>query len=109
MSGIAKITSLLVLPFVHEDFPIILGGYIIAHRLMPAGVVGLSIFGGMVASDLALYGIGATARRLPWPKKMAIDERVRRFAETPKRNVFGLVALCRVVPGVVFVAFIACG
>ena len=34
---------------------------------------------------------------------------MRRFGETLKRNVFGLVALCRVVPGVVFVAFVACG
>ena len=30
-------------------------------------------------------------------------------ATRSKRNVFGLVALCRVVPGVVFVAFVACG
>jgi hypothetical protein len=34
---------------------------------------------------------------------------VRRFGDTLKRNVSGLVALCRVVPGVVFVAFVACG
>src|SRR5438477_11732040 len=26
-----------------------------------------------------------------------------------KRNLFGIVALCRVVPGVVFVPFVACG
>ena len=109
LSWLAKITSLLVLPFAHEDLAIILGGYIIVNKLMSAGVVALSIYGGMVASDLALYGIGAAARRLPWLKNMAVDARVRRFSETLKRNVFGLVALCRVVPGVVFVAFIACG
>ena len=63
----------------------------------------------MVASDFALYGMGAAARRLPWLHRFAVDARVRRFGETLKRNVFGLVALCRVVPGVVFVAFVACG
>ncbi len=109
LSGFAKITSLLVLPFAHEDLAIILGGYIIANGLMPASVVAVSIYGGMVASDFALYGVGAAARRLPWLRRIAVDERVRRFSETLKRNVFGLVALCRVVPGVVFVAFIACG
>ena len=31
------------------------------------------------------------------------------FSETLKRNIFLIVALCRVVPGVVFVAFVACG
>ena len=63
----------------------------------------------MVASDFALYGIGAAARHVPWLSRYAVDDRVRRFGDTLKRNVFGLVALCRVVPGVVFVAFIACG
>jgi membrane protein DedA with SNARE-associated domain len=109
MSGWAKIISLLVLPFAHEDLAIILGGYIIVNDLMPVSLVGLSIYGGMVASDFALYGIGAAARRVPWLSRYAVDDRVRRFSDTLKRNVFGLVAFCRVVPGVVFVAFVACG
>ncbi len=98
-----------MLPFAHEDLAIILGGYIIVNKLMPASLVVLSIYGGMVASDFALYGIGAAARRLPWLSRYAVDERVRRFGDKLKENVFGLVALCRVVPGVVFVAFVACG
>ena len=98
-----------MLPFAHEDLAIIFGGYIIVNKLMPVGLVALSIYGGMVASDFALYGIGAAARHLPWLRRYAVDDRVRRFGETLKRNVFGLVALCRVVPGVVFVAFVACG
>jgi membrane protein DedA with SNARE-associated domain len=109
LSGFAKITSLLILPFAHEDLAIVLGGYIIVNNIMPATVVVASIYGGMVASDFALYGIGAAARYLPWLSRYAVDDRVVRFGETLKRNVFGLVALCRVVPGVVFVAFIACG
>ena len=105
----AKISSLLVLPFAHEDLAIILGGYIIVNKLMPTALVTLSIYGGIVASDFALYGIGAAARHVPWLSRYAVDERVRRFGDKLKSNVFGLVALCRVVPGVVFVAFIACG
>jgi membrane protein DedA with SNARE-associated domain len=109
LSGLAKVSSLLVLPFAHEDLAIILGGYIIVNHLMPAPLVAASIYGGMVASDFALYGLGAAARWLPWLNRYAVDARVRRFGETLKRNVFGLVLLCRVVPGVVFVAFVACG
>ena len=109
LPGLAKVTSLLVLPFAHEDLAIILGGYIIVNHLMPAPLVVASIYGGMVASDFALYGLGAAARRLPWLHRYAVDARVRRFGEKLKRNVFGLVLLCRVVPGVVFVAFVACG
>lgn len=109
LSGFAKITSLLVLPFAHEDLAILLGGYIVTNHLMPVSLVAVSLYGGMVASDFALYGIGAAARHLPWLSRYAVDDRVLRFGDTLKRNVFGLVALCRVVPGVVFVAFVACG
>ena len=109
LSEFAKVTSLLMLPFAHEDLAIILGGYIILNDLMPAAAVALSIYGGIVASDLALYGLGFAARRLPWLSRYAVDDRVRRFGDTLKHNVFGLVALCRVVPGIVFVAFVACG
>jgi membrane protein DedA with SNARE-associated domain len=109
LSGFVRITSLLVLPFAHEDLAIVLGGYIVVNDLMPVGLVAASIYGGMVASDFALYGIGAAARHIPWLRRYAVDDRVRRFGDTLKRNVFGLVALCRVVPGVVFVAFVACG
>ena len=109
LSGFAKVTSLLVLPFAHEDLAIILGGYIIVNKLMPVSLVALSIYGGIVASDFALYGLGYAARHVPWLSRYAVDDRVRRFGDTLKHNVFGLVALCRVVPGVVFVAFVACG
>ena len=107
-SGLVQLASLLVLPFAHEDLAIILGAYLISHNLLPALLVGGSIYGGIVASDFALYGLGAGARRLPWLNRYA-DHRVRRFSETLRRNIFGLVALCRVVPGLVFVAFVACG
>ena len=108
LSWVAQFASLLVLPFAHEDLAIVAGAYIITNELMPAGLVALSIYGGIVASDFALYGIGAGARRLPWLNRYA-DHRVQRFSENLRRNIFGLVALCRFVPGVVFVAFIACG
>ncbi len=108
-SWAAKLGSLLVLPFAHEDLAIVFGAYFIVHDLMPVGFVAISLYGGIVASDFALYGIGAGARRLPWLSRYAIDARVHRFGDTLRRNVFGLVALCRLVPGIVFVAFIACG
>ncbi len=109
LSWAAKFASLLLLPFAHEDLAIIAGAYIVVNDLMPTSLVALSLYGGIVASDFALYGIGASARRLPWLSRFAIDDRIRHFADALKRNLFGLVLICRVVPGVVFVAFIACG
>ena len=109
LSLLAKLASLSALPFAHEDLAIVAGAYIIVNKLMPASLVALSLYGGIVASDFALYGIGAGARRLPWLNRFAISGRIESFGDTLRRNIFGLVALCRVVPGVVFVAFIACG
>lgn len=106
---LAKLGSLFVLPFAHEDVAIVFGAYFVTHDLMPIGLVAAGLYGGMVASDFALYGIGAGARHVPWLGRYAIDDRVLQFGETLRRNVFGLVALCRVVPGIVFVAFVACG
>src|SRR5262245_35936750 len=108
-SWLAQFLSLWILPFAHEDLAIILGGYIVVNKLMPVGLVVATIYCGMVASDFALYGIGAGARRLPWLNRLAVNERVRSFGDLLKRNLFGLFAFCRVVPGAVFIAFIACG
>ncbi|HKY86300.1 MAG TPA: hypothetical protein VJL90_06035 [Pseudorhodoplanes sp.] len=108
LSWIAQFASLLALPFAHEDLAIVAGAYIINNELMPASLVAIGLYGGIVGSDFALYGIGAGARRLPWLSRYA-DHRVQRFSENMRRNIFGLVTLCRFVPGVVFVAFIACG
>jgi membrane protein DedA with SNARE-associated domain len=108
-SWLAQFGSLLVLPLANEDLAIVAGAYIVVNDLMPVSLVALGIYGGMVASDFALYGIGAGARRIPWLSRYAISDRVREFGDTLRRNIFGLVALCRVVPGAVFVVFVACG
>lgn len=109
LASLARFVSLVALPFAHEDLAIVLGAYIVVNDLMPTGLVVASIYGGMVVSDFALYGIGAGARRLPWLQKHAVDDRVRSFGDLLKRNLFALVALCRFVPGFVFVALVACG
>jgi membrane protein DedA with SNARE-associated domain len=106
---LGKLGSLIVLPFAHEDLAIVAGAYIVVNELMPTALVVIAIYGGIVASDFALYGIGAGARRLPWLSRYAIDHRVHAFSDRVKRNIFGIVVLCRFVPGIVFVAFIACG
>ncbi len=105
---LAQLGSLAILPFAHEDLAIIAGAYFITHQLLPAGLVALSIYGGIVASDFALYGLGAGARHVPWLRQY-IDIRAHHFSEKLRENIFGLVALCRFVPGIVFVAFVACG
>jgi membrane protein DedA with SNARE-associated domain len=112
LASVVQLLALAVLvglPFAHDELAIVLGGYIVVNGLMPAGLVVLGIYGGIVVTDFALYGIGAGARRLPWLQRRAVDERVLGIGDAVKRNLFALVALCRFVPGLVFDAGIACG
>jgi membrane protein DedA with SNARE-associated domain len=69
----------------------------------------LTIYAGMVVSDLGLYVIGIGARHLPWLGRLAVNERARSFGDTLQRNLLGLAALGRVVPGAIFVIMIGCG
>lgn len=108
-SWVAKVLSLLLLPAAHEDIAIILGGYLVVNNEMPVGIVAVTIFVGMVVSDLALYGIGVGARYVPRLSRLAVDARVTDFGDTLHRNLFGLAALGRVVPGALFVIMIASG
>jgi membrane protein DedA with SNARE-associated domain len=108
-SRLANFTSLLVLPFADEDIAIVTGAYYAVNDVLPVGLVAVAIYGGMVASDFALYGIGASARSLPWLNRFAVNDRVREFAAAVKSNVFELVALYRVIPGAASAAVVACG
>jgi membrane protein DedA with SNARE-associated domain len=108
-SWLAKFLSLLLLPAAHEDIAILLGGYLVVNQQMPVGIVVVAIFAGMVVSDLALYGIGICARSIPWLSRLAVNGRVTSFGDTLHRNLYGLAALGRVVPGAIFVIMIACG
>ncbi len=56
-----------------------------------------------------MYGIGLGARRVPWLSRIAVNDRIENFGGTLQRNLFGLAALGRVVPGAVFLIMIACG
>src|SRR5262249_58662276 len=72
-SWLAQFFSLLFLPLAHEDLAIILGAYVVVNDIMPVGLVALCIYGGMVASDFALYGIVGGAGRRPWLHSAAGD------------------------------------
>jgi membrane protein DedA with SNARE-associated domain len=100
---------LFFLPFAHEDLAIVAGAFLVVNEIVSIAPVTLCIYAGILASDLALYAVGAGARQLPWVRRIAVDTRMRDFTGLIERNLFGLVALGRAVPGMAFIAFIACG
>ena len=109
LSWWASLLSLLILPIAHEDLAIVFGGYIVVNNIMPVGLVALGIYVGVVASDFALYGIGVGARHIFWLNRLAVDDHVIRLGAALQCNLFGVIALCRAVPGLGVVGLIACG
>jgi membrane protein DedA with SNARE-associated domain len=97
------------LPFGHEDAAILWGAYVIMEGFASPLVVFSGLYAGIVASDVAVFGLGVGARRVPWLRRCGQDRRVAAIEERLTTNFVGLMVLCRIVPGLLFPAFVACG
>jgi membrane protein DedA with SNARE-associated domain len=104
-SGVA----LFLAPWLHEDAAIVTGGLLVIERGLPVSVALISLVSGVVASDMAIYGLGAVARRWSWLRRRLVGERVERARRALGSHLALSVALCHVMPGVLFPTFLACG
>src|SRR5262249_28035472 len=101
-SWLVQFFSLLVLPFAHEDLAVILGAYVVVNDIMPMGLVALCIYAGMVASDFALYGIGAAWCLAPCSSRLlpAVGHACRSLASPRRASSFPrfICHSCSVLP-----------
>jgi membrane protein DedA with SNARE-associated domain len=105
----AECAALFLVPFLHEDVAIIGGALLIADHRLPVGPVLFSLYAGMVVSDFLLYGLGAAARRNRLARRVLISPRVRRLGDWLTRHMTPLVLVARLVPGLMFPTYVACG
>lgn len=105
---LARLASLLLLPFANEDVAVVGGAYIVNSSQIHPIVVAACIYTGMVGSDFALYAIGVGARHLPWLGRF-VDRRAVQWSGPTLQEMIALVTVCRITPGAEFVAFVACG
>ncbi len=94
---------------VHEDGAILVGGYLVVDAHLPAAVAGLSLFGGVVFGDCAIYGLGRLARR-----NARLGKLLQRFCGVRvgpwlSKRLFWVVVGCRLTPTMLFPAFTAIG
>jgi len=100
---------LFLAPFVHEDVAILGGSLLVVEHKLPEYLALLSLYGGMVTSDFALYGLGALARGNPRVRRLLTSRRVDRLGQWLGTHTPEIVMLARLVPGSMFPVYVACG
>lgn len=97
------------LTFAHEDVALVMAAFAILETGLPISMAALSLYCGIVASDLALYILGRLARGNSWLHRRFIGRRVVEASSWLSGNLLKVMALCRIAPGLLFATFVACG
>ena len=107
--GPAQCGGLFLMPYLHEDVAIIGAALLVAGHQLSLGWAAASLGAGMIARDLSIYGLGAAARRSPWARRLLIGPRVQQLGDWLRGNLNSVVIAGRLVPGLMYPAYIACG
>jgi membrane protein DedA with SNARE-associated domain len=107
--GIIKCIALFFETFVQEDLAIMTGAVLAANDTLSAVMVFLILVAGMMTGDTLIYGLGWGARKVPAIYKRVFTEKVEKAKEKIHRNLIGTILFVRLVPGILFPTFIACG
>ncbi len=95
--------------FVQEDVAILTGGMLAVKHSLPVVVVFLTLMAGIITGDIIIYSMGWTARKIPWIQRKLINNKVEKARHKIENNLVSTIVLVRVVPGLLFPTFIACG
>lgn len=108
-SRLLECVVLFLIPFLHEDVAIFTGVMLVVEYAMPTWLAVGAIFTGMIASDFALFGVGALAGRSAAIRRLAGGRRVERLGRWIEAHSALLMVLARFLPGLMFPVYVACG
>lgn len=106
---LTEMLALFVIPYIHEDVAILGAALLIVEHHMPLQSAAFSLYAGIVSSDMFLYALGSLARRIPWVQHIVLKTRVSRFSGWLATHLAPIMILARILPGVMFPAYIAIG
>jgi membrane protein DedA with SNARE-associated domain len=106
---LGEAVSLFFAPFLHEDMAILAGAAYVTEAGLPRTIAFASLFGGVAASDFAIYGLGRLASRVPYLRRILITERVQKARQWLVEHLVAAVVVTHLVPGLLFPTFVACG
>jgi membrane protein DedA with SNARE-associated domain len=100
---------LFLLPFIHEDVAIAVGTLLLQDSAVSSTVVVPSLFSGMVASDVAFYGLGVFAAQLPWTHRLMARPGLQAVAGMLEKRILETMLVVRLVPGLLMPCFMTFG
>lgn len=104
-----KCLGLFLETFVQEDLAILTGGVLATNDTLPVSVVFLTLLAGLMTGDLFIYGLGWGANKIPWLYRKIYSEKVEKARARIQENLTSTLVLVRLVPGLLFPTYIACG
>jgi len=107
--GLLALLGLFAAPFLHESLAFVAGAALIARGAVTPVLAGAVLLAGIVASDLALYGLGRLARRHAWARRLAGGAPAAALARRMDRGMAWAIPTARLLPGLLFVTFVAYG
>ena len=105
----AKCIGLYFETFLQEDIAIVTGGLLVVKKELPLFLVAISLFSGILSGDLIIYGMGKAARKIPWIHSRLVNRRVENARIKLEKNLIATIAFVRVLPGLLFPTYLACG
>lgn len=108
-SLLLPLLALFLATFIHEDIAIVSGALLIVEHEFSFPLALAAIFSGIVVSDVAVYSLGVLARRAPWARRRFVGPNVAAAEQWLRQRFLRLMVLCRLVPGMLFPTFVACG
>jgi len=104
-----ELLALFLIPYIHEDVAIIGASLLIVEHGMPTHSAIFSLYAGMVTSDMFLYGLGVVARHNAWAQRILLKPRMSEIVQWLTRQLPPLMVVARLVPGVMFPAYVSLG
>lgn len=98
--------------FILEDAATVLAAMQASTGGIPIWLALVSLYVGIVAGDLGLYGLGRLCALVPWLYRMVGEKRIRRgqdWLHGKRRRVFKVVFVSRFLPGMRLPSYTACG
>jgi membrane protein DedA with SNARE-associated domain len=95
--------------FAHEDAAIIAAAFSTVEHQLPVWMAYVSVYLGVIAGDVLIYGLGHFAQKNRWLRSRIIGPKVERIRLWLENHLVRVLILCRITPGLLFPTFVACG